>query len=830
MLLNMFTIAWRNSIRHKQFTVLNILGLSVGITACLLIGLYIQNELKYDQHFEGKEQIYRINQSMIWGDWNEDFSSTAPNVALAIREDIPEFEEVTRMHAPGEHFFSYKNGNADPKSFKEGKFFLADTNFFNVFSFEFVLGDPNQSFAAPGNLIITEKTAKRYFGQADPLGKIIEISQGENKGPLMVTGVIKDIPQHSHIQFDMLATMYTFPVIKSREWTWIWTTFVTYGKLKPQVDLEALNAKLQALPPKWSATTMQRVFEQSYEEYIGENEWRLVMQPLTEAYLFSPPSGNRVGPAGNIQYVKIFGAVGILILLLSSINFMNLSTARSSNRAKEVGIRKILGSGKSQLVTQFIFESVLFVFISTVLAVVVSEFSLDAFNRVADRELILYTQLGSPAVLIGLISFVLGLGILSGSYPAFYLSSFQPIKILKGKMAAGFKGKQVRNALVITQFTISVALILGTFFVQKQLNYTANFELGFDKENLLQIHNVEVLGNESETLKSIVEKNPAVILAGTSDLTPPNIYNEDKYKAFGPEKDIVTLNRILVDDDYMELIKPPFLMGRNFDSNRPADVNGVIINESALKALGWSQNDNELANKFIVFPWSEEIKFQVIGVVEDFNFNSLRSEIAPLIFMHTDNENQNVWDSGVRTLSIKLNAESVGSQKEMSALISTIEQEMKALNEGIPFEYSFLDQDFDNTFRSEQRLGSILRIFTIMAVVIAGLGLFGLAAFSAEQRKKELGVRKVLGASTSKLVLTFTSEFTILIIVSIVLASPLAYLFVDQWLEDFAYKTPIEVWVFVLAGACSIIISWLTIGFQSLKAASRNPVEVLRDE
>ena len=830
MLSNMFTIAWRNATRHKQFTILNILGLSLGITACLLIGLYIQNELRYDQHFENKENIYRINQSAIWGDWNEDFSSTAPNVAIAMREDLPEFEEVTRMHAPGEQFFSYKNPNGDPKSFKEGKFFLADSNFFDIFSFEFLLGDPDQSFQAPGNLILTEETAQRYFGEEDPIGKVIDITQGENQGALMVTGVVKNIPKHSHIQFDMLATMYTFSHIKSREWTWIWTTFVTYGKLKPNVDLAALNAKLQLLPPKWSATTMKRVFSQSYDEFIGDNTWHLTMQPLTEAYLFSPPTGNRVGPAGSIQYVQIFGAVGILILLLSSINFMNLSTARSSNRAKEVGIRKVLGSGKRQLVAQFIFESVLFVFISTVVAVIVTELSLDSFNQIANKELTLYSQLNSPILLGGLVTFIIGLGILSGSYPAFYLSSFQPIKILKGKMTSGFKGKQVRNALVVFQFTISIALILSTLFVQKQLNYTANFELGFEKENLLQIHNVEVLGSETQTLKSIAERNPSVLMSGISDLTPPNVYNEDKYKAFGPDKDIISLNRMLIDDNYLNLINPQFLLGRNFDKSRPADKSGVIINQAALKALGWSATTTDLSDKFIVFPWSEEMKFKVIGVVEDFNFNSLRSEILPLILMHEDNQNDNVWDAGVRTLSLKLNPEAVSTTAGMSALIKSIEQEIKKINEGAPFEYSFLDEDFGATFRSEQRLGSVLRILTIMAVVIASLGLFGLAAFSAEQRKKELGVRKVLGASVRKLVFIFTSEFTVLIIISIVLASPLAYLFVQQWLTDFAYKTPIELWVFMVAGISAVLISWLTIGFQSLRAANQNPVDVLRDE
>jgi putative ABC transport system permease protein len=834
MLQNMFKIAWRNAIRQKQFTLLNILGLSIGVTACLLIALYVQDERSFDKFHEKGDRIFRVNQSMIWGDWNEQFGSTGPNLAVALREDIPEFESIVRVHDGGDAFITYKPANGNVVSFKETDHFITEENFFEIFSFNLLQGDPATALKAPASIVITEETAIKYFGTDDPMGKTLEVKQGEYTGPFIVTGVVESLPETSHIQFNMLSSMSTYQHIKQREWTWIWTTYVTYGLIQEGIDIDALEVKIQAIPPKWTATTMQRVFGQTYEEYMSDGKtWNLYLQPIKDVYLYSPPSGNRLGASSDVVYVKIFSAVGILILVLSSINFMNLSTARSSNRAKEVGIRKVLGSEKSALIKQFIFESVLYASVSTIVAVVLTELCLNAFNNISSKELSLYTQLSDPLFLGSIIGFMLTLGVLSGSYPAFYLSSFRPIEVLKGKMSAGFKGKGIRNALVIFQFTISVALIISTFFVQKQLNYTANFNIGFDKENILQIQNLEGMDKTtSETFRTVLRNNPAFTKVGYSDVVPPMVFNEDKYKAYGPDNEALTLNRIRSDEEYIELLSPKFLAGRNFDKTRGTDKYAVIINASAVKALGWgiptTYDQDSPIGKHITFPTSDQAYFEVIGVVDDFNFNSLRMDVSPLLIVAEDNDF--MWDNNQSFLSMRLNPNVVTDGVSLQKILSEVKAEMYNLAEDVPFEYSFMDQQFEDSFRSEQRMGKVLNIFTAMALSIACLGLFGLAAFSAEQRKKELGVRKVLGARTSDLVVSFSSSFTKLVLVALVIAIPLSYFAVNSWLADFAYKTSLDPKIFVVAGLSALVISWLTIGYQSLKSAHRNPVEALRDE
>lgn len=826
----MFKIALRNAARHKQFTFLNIVGLSIGLTACLLIGLYVQDEYKFDNHYKDLDSIYRVNMPMIWGDWEEEFSSTGPNVAIAMREDLPEFEQVTRIHEPEADYLSYDKPDGTRIQFDERDFFVADTNFFKVFSFEFIKGDPSTAFQRPGQLVITEATAQRYFGDDEAIGKTIHIDGGESAGDLLVSGVIKDIPINSHIQFDMIATMYTIPYIEGRQWTWIWTTFGTYAKVRPGVDIDALETKMQELPAKWGETTAQRIFQQSWEEYIGEKDWFLNLQPMSEAYIHTPPSGNRFGPAGNFQYIQIFSAVGILVLILSCVNFMNLSTARSANRAKEVGIRKVLGSERSQLIGQFIFESVLYVLISTIFAIVISEFVMGGFNAISGKELSLYQELQNPITIFGLVGFVLTMGIMAGSYPAFYLSSFMPISILKGKSIQGFKAKKVRNTLVFFQFTMSIALILCTVFVQKQLNYTANYNLGFNKDNILQIENIEILGNDANAFKNAISELKEVAVVAESGLTPPFISDEDKYVADEPEAELITLKRNRIDEAYLPMLGVDFIWGRNFDKTRPQDQNSAIINEAALEELGWTLADFESGEKVrsITMPWNKELKFEVIGVVRDFNYNSLKYDIDPLFMIHE--KDNRIWDSGSRVLSLRLEENTIANSAELTSLINQVQNEFDALSNGGLFEYSFLDRDFESTFRNEQKMSEVLNIFTIMAITIACLGLFGLASFTAEQKKKELGVRKVLGASVARLVYNFGSEFSLLIILAVIVASPLAYLFITNWLSDFAYKTPISWWVFAVSGATALGIAWFTIGYQSFKSAMVNPAEVLRDE
>ncbi len=826
-------MAWRSALRQRQFSLLNVLGLSIGITTCLLIGLYVQDELSYDNFHEKADRIYRIEQPMIWGDWNDRMSGLGPNVGLSLRAEAPEFEEITRLQASGFYIVNHKKEDGSVVSFKEHRLFIAEENFFDVFSFRLLQGNPDDVLKGPSKMVITESMARKYFGDEDPIGKTMEARFSVYSDLFTISGIVEDLPSNSHINFDFLTSLDSYGHIKSQEWKWIWTNFATYGLVRSGTDVKALSEKIQQIPPKYAARTTETIFNQSFDDFTGGNGWPLYMTPLKDVYLNEYAAGNLLGRVGNMQQIRIFTAIGVFTLLLSCINFMNLSTARSANRSKEVGVRKVLGSGRKKLVGQFMFESVLFTAVGTIIAIVLAEISLGAFNDLASKQLSLDAQLQNPVFLGTLLGFVLMVGLLSGSYPAFYLSSFKPIASLKGKVASGFKGKAIRNGLVVFQFTISIALVISAFFVQKQLSYTSGMDLGYDKHNLFQLHNLEQFSGDIQTIKNTLAGNPAFSAIGQSSALPPNVFSGDRYKATGTE-DVVQLSNMKIDEDYFATLNPKLLLGRSFDKNIESDKYGIVLNVSAVKALGWGTPDTYAEDspigKSMSIASGDEYSLKVIGVVEDFNFLSLKNAINPLVILHLDNDK--VWDygGGSSYLSMRLRPEVINSGEALRGMISGIGEQIRALDPTFPFEYSFVDESFDASFRSEQRMGKVLNVFTIMAIAIACLGLFGLAAFSAEQRKKELGVRKVLGAKALGLMMLFSTEFTRLVILSLVVAAPLSYFMVDSWLADFAYKTPIDMGVFIIAGMAALVIAWGTISFQSLKAAYRNPIESLRDE
>jgi len=836
MIRSMFLIAWRNALRQRQFTVLNILGLTLGITACLLIGIYVHDEMSYDNFHTKGDRIYRVNQPMIWNTWDEQFASTGPNVAVALREDIPEFEEVTRIVNMFEQIVKYTDVQGNTQSFREDKLYTAEGNFFEVFSFDFLQGDPETALIEPYSVVMTKEAATRYYGSEDAIGKNLEIKRNDGGwDTYTIKGVIADLPGNSHLQFDVLLSLSSYQKsMDKNDWLWTWTGFSTYGLVREGVDIALLTDKIQAIPPKWAALTTQSSFNQTYEEYTAGRSWKLYLQPLKDIYLAAEPSSHRFGPSGNPQFIKIFSAIGFLIILLSSINFMNLSTARSANRAKEVGIRKLLGSERNAIIKQFIFESVFFVAASTIFALLLVQLTINGFNLIVDKQLELLPYLANPLFIGSLLLFVILLGVLSGSYPAFYLSSFMPIETLKGKISVGFKGKGIRNGLVIFQFAISIVLIICTFFVQKQLSYTSSLDLGYDKSNILQIYNVEQMDFAPEVLKTKLSNNTAFSNIGISYALPPNIHVADDYAVAGPDNPPVAIYNFRAEEDYIDLLGLEFIAGRNFDPERITDKYGLILNQEAVKALGWGTVDSYETDspigKLIVQSFESEGELPVIGVVKNFNYNTVRQKIEPLIIVH--HQNDKVWNygGGAAYLSLRLSPDAINNSADLQVAIETVRKEIALLDPSVPFEYSFMDQDFESTFRAEQRMGSALNILTSMALIIACLGLFGLAAFSAEQRLKELGIRKVLGAKVSQLVLLFSSEFSKLVGLAILVAAPLAYLIVDYWLDDFAYRTPIELWVFVVAAASPLILSLLTISFQSIKAAYMNPVESLKDE
>ncbi|WP_082422518.1 ABC transporter permease [Aquimarina longa] len=835
MIRNYIKIAWRNAMRQKQFTILNILGLSIGISTCFIIGLYIHSEMTYDTFHEKGERIYRINQPNIWDDWNEKSSNTGANVAIALREDAPEFEEVTRLFRTGTQIVR-TNTDALANLHKEEHYFAAEENFFDIFSFQFLQGNPKTALSEPMSMVMTITTAKRYFGDQNPIDKTVEVKSDDGSWETYtVTGVLADVPYKSHIQFNILVSLKSFSdQLRVHDWKWIWTAFSTYGLVKEGTDIQAFTDRIQAIPPKWAPPTTQRIFNQTFKEFTAGHDWSLYLQPLKEIYLSESPAMHSFGPTGNPMFVKIFGAIGLLVLVLSSINFMNLSTARSSKRAKEIGVRKVLGSKRRTLIKQFVLESTLFVLIGTIFALLFVQLSLHIFNTIANVQLDLIPYLGNPLFLGILLLFILGLGLISGSYPAFYLSMFQPVETLKGKVSAKFRGKGIRNGLVIFQFTISIALVICTLFVQKQLVYTSSLDLGFEKDNILQIHNIEQIGFDTEALKTTFAMNPAFSKVGKSFGLPPNIWSGDRYKTLESENQVVQLRNVRTEEDYLDVLGVQFIAGRNFDSSRSNDKYKVILNEEAVKALGWGAletytTDSPIGKK-IALASGREDQFEVMGVVKNFNINSVQQKIAPLVIIH--HQNDKVWDygTGLSYYSMRLNPAVIKNANDLQALIEGVKENITQIDPSVPFEYSFMDQNFESTFIAEQRMGVILSIFTLMALIIACLGLFGLAAFTAEQRIKELGIRKVLGAKVSELAFLFSSEFTKLILISIAFASPIAYLLVNEWLKDFAYRTPIDIWVFILAGISALVITLLTVGFQTLKAASSNPIENLRME
>lgn len=830
---NMLKITWRNAIRQKQFTILNLLGLTLGISTSLAIALYIIDETSYDTFHANGDRIYRVNQPFIWGDWNEQFASTGPGVAEALKADIPDLEQVTRIFSMGET--TVRVGVEDNATlYTEDKFFYAEDNFFTVFQFPFVKGNPSKALSEPNSVILTVSTAHRYFGDDEAMGKTVDIKRNDGTySPCTVTGIVADLPTRSHLQFDMLTSLSSVEMMKDHSWKWIWTGFGTYVLVREGTDIAELTDKIQVLPKKWAARTTQDIFLQTFDEFVAGKKWTLYLQPVRDIYLAQSPNYHRFGSSGNPQFVLIFGVIGVLVLALSCINFMNLSTARSSNRAKEVGVRKALGSHKSILVRQFMFESIAYVVVAAVAALIIVQLSLNAFNTVAERQLVLWDYLSNPLYVGALITFVFVLGIAAGSYPAFYLSAFKPAETLKGRVRSGMKNKGIRNSLVVFQFTVSIALVICTIFVQKQLSYTSSMDVGMMRDNILQVHNMEQV-KSLEGLMETMRTNPAFTDVAQSHSIPPFVWEGDRYRADGTDKPVLDLSYMRIDENYLPLIKVEFIAGRNFDVTNPADKHKVILNEAAAKVLGlgtretWG-NDSPVG-KYVVQSFDKEYKLEVIGVVKDFNFNSVKQKILPLLVMHKDNDLHWSYGQGRVYVSMRLNSAKVSNHDDLQEVIAGVKKAVAAAEPSVIFKFSFMDEEFDSTFKSEQRLGVILNLFTVLAITIACLGLFGLAAFSADQRKKELGIRKLHGASVGQLVMVFSAEFTKLVIIGIVLAAPIAYFFTDYWLSSFANRTTIDVWVFVAAGLSALAIALMAVGHQSLSAASNNPAEVLKSE
>ncbi len=804
---NYIKTALRSLSKNKGFTAINVLGLALGLAVTLLIVFYVVDELSYDRYNLKSDRIFRINNEIKFGGNDASYAVSPAPLAAALIADFPEIENVVRFRQNGN--FEIKKGT---QNIREMNLVYADPSVFSIFTLPMLQGNPQNALKNPNSIVLTESMAHKYFNTTDVVGKALVVNDTVN---YKITGVIKDVPKQSHLKFDFFISMAT--LAEGRDPSWLNNNFQTYFLLKPGARIQQLEPKFQEFIKGHMNAQMQSIIHMSYDEFTkGGSFFKMSAMPLLKIHLWSNLQAE-LGANGNIQYVYIFSAIAMFILLIACINFMNLSTARSANRAREVGVRKVLGSDRKHLIFQFLAESIIVTTIATTIALVIAWLLLPVFNGMAGKDLAV-TANSLVWLIPSILTIILVIGLLAGSYPAFFLSGFQPIAVLKGKIASGFKGGLLRSFLVVFQFAISIFLIIGTLVIYNQLKFIQNKDLGYSRSHILVIKNLQALGKQAQTLKSEIKQIPGVVNATLTGFTPTNGYrNSNSFfqSSTLDVKNAINTQKWGVDEDYIKTLNIKILNGRDFSSQMLTDSAAIIVNEAAIKQMAMT----DPLTKTLYEPQDPSAKrlkaYHIIGVIKDFNFNSLRENVSPIMLTMGQ-------DRGA--LSIRLKSDDVTS------LISQIENKWKSIAPNLQFNYSFMDEDFDATYRSEQRIAKIFVAFTSLAIIIACLGLFGLAAYAAEQRTKEIGVRKVLGAGLSSIVGMLSKDFIKLVVIAIVIAAPLAWLTMRQWLQGFAYRQNVQWWVIVAAGAGAILIAFITISFQSIKAALINPVKSLRSE
>jgi len=801
---NYLRIAVRSLFKDKFFSFLNISGLAIGISCCLLIMTYVDYELSYDQHFSNHENIYRI---VIEGRFNgRDFTgvNTPGPSGPTFRDEIPQIEQHLRFRRVGSWIVKYED-----KVFNEDRVTYADETFFDVFKLKMLSGNPEEALLRKNQVVISESMAKKYFGSEDPMGKTLRF---DNDQDFMVTGVYEDIPDNSHMKFDMFLSFITREDEYNSQF-WLNQNEFTYLVLNKNANVADVEGLMNEIAVDKMAVELKQYLDMTFDEFeAGGNTFRYFLQPLDEIHLYSDNYGG-FEPGSDITYVYIFSAIAAFIMIIACINFMNLSTARSANRAKEVGIRKVLGSVKRQLIGQFIAESIVITLIGGFIGLGLSMVLLPFFNELADRQMVMNVVDLLPIVVSGSV-FV---GFLAGIYPAFFLSAFSPVKVLKGNLSMGMKSGGLRKVLVTFQFFVSILLIIGTFSIINQMQYIQNKKLGFEKDRVLLVHNTYMLGDNTEAFKNRMAAVPQVEETSSTWYLPTS--SSRSSTVFFPgaivdqEKGIVSQNW-RVDENYMEVFGLEMAEGRFFSEDFPTDSSAIIINETAARMFEISELEGAQIGTFGDENGALDA-YRVIGIVKDFHFSSLREEIEPMV-MRLGN------DRGF--LGLKLN------DNNYQAIIAAAEDAWDELAPGQPFEYTFLDDRFTNMYTSESRLGDIFSIFAVLAIIIACLGLFGLAAFTAQQKTKEVGIRKVLGASLGQLIVIMSKEVSILVMISFVIASAAGWYGVNLYFQGFAYRPEISWTVFLLAGASAFLIALFTMSYQSIKVAVANPVKALRNE
>ncbi|MEO6252367.1 MAG: ABC transporter permease [Ferruginibacter sp.] len=822
---NYFKTAWRNMMRNKTSSFINVSGLSIGIACVLMIVIYIQHELGYDKFHKDSGRIFQVTLSGNMGGQEFWAGNTPPPVGKALLNNFPEVESYTRFYKARDIVVRYGSNSSAEKYFTEKNIIGVDSNFLQFFDFKMLKGDAATALLKPGSVVITEDIAKKYFGSEQAVGKTILMH--ENKKPFTVTAVLENIPSQSSLQFDLLMPVADFPAVKQFSWSWVWQQMISYVKLRDHVKtnvagITALEAKFPAMVKVQAASAFDRIGKPFDEFMKSGGRWDLHLLPLTDVHLHSSHITTPwISHLGSIKYIYIFGSIALFIIILACVNFMNLSTARSAKRAKEVGIRKVVGSSRGQLVKQFLAEAFLYSLISSLIAVILVAILLKPFSNITG-ETIVASIAFTPTLGFALLGLTVMIGLLAGSYPAFYLTSFNPVSVLTGKnLSRSGKGALfVRNGLVVFQFTISTILIIGTLVVFKQLNFFRNANMGFDKENVVVLANSNRLGNSEESFRQTISQLPGVSNASIANSIPTgNLfgdgYTPDQHGEQQVAKDI-NLASFIVDYDFIPTLKIQVLKGRNF-SRDFSDSGSVILNEEAAKQIGWK----DPVGQRIQYPGGNNEWYTVVAVVRNFNVESLQTPMTPFALFHTSSRS---YDIGTSFMMVSM------KPGDMSNAIAQIETKWKASVPGEPFDYNFLDASFDALYRSEQRMGNIFSIFTTLSLFIACLGLFGLSAYIAERRIKEIGVRKVMGASVQSIVTLLSKDFLKLTLIAALIAFPIAWWGMNKWLEDFAYRVNIDWTVFIIAGLCTLMVALLTVSFQAIKAAVANPVKSLRTE
>ena len=811
MLRNYLKVAWRNLLKHKAFSAINITGLAIGLSCFILIALYVINELSYDRSYKNANRIYRINSDIRFGGTDLHLPVSSDMTGEVLSKDYPQVEQYTRVYnSNGSKMI--KKGNEYINEFKVAH---VDSTFFKVFTLKSINGDLNTALNEPNTVVVTASAAKKYFGTTDAIGQIIETTDN-NKTLYKVTGVVNDLPKNTHFNFDLFFSM------DNVDYPWgnfLSHNFHTYLLLKPGIEPMQLKNMFGEYIQKYVVPQASQIMNiKSMDDFKkAGNDLKYSLIPLTDIHLKSDREFE-ITSGGNIQYIYIFSGVAVFILLIACINFMNLTTARSANRAKEVGIRKVLGTDQRKLIAQFLSESTLMSLLSLILALVIVYLVLPLFNEVSGKSMTL-KDLFSSLFLPLLIVLPLLVGLLAGSYPAFYLSAFKPIQVLKGKLNLGARGGGLRSLLVVVQFVTSIILIIGTIVIYKQLNYIQTKNLGFKKEQVLIINETWSLGNNATAFRNEMLRVPGVLNATFSGYLPVSSSsrsdNSFSKEAVIDAKNGFNMQSWYVDEQYISTMGMEMKRGRNFSKDFPSDSNAVVINETTEKILGY---EDPIGKKLYTI---EDIQtgavktLNIIGVVKNFHYQSLKEAIGPLCLLY----GQNTYLTSFKV-----------APANIASIIKSAEAKWKAMASGAPFSYRFMDDSFNDMYRAEQRVGTIVLTFSILAIFIACLGLFGLVSFIAEQRAKEIGIRKVLGASVQGIVQLLSKDFVKLVLIAFVIAAPAAWYAMNKWLEDFTYRVSVSWWVFVVAGLVALLIAMFTLSIQAVKAALMNPVKNLRTE